>query len=177
MHAKDDIRVRTRTRRDWFPIGKQATTCLRLPSHSLATSNLERRHHAKPHRSMTDLIIISNMFANAGRCNAAQQTNAPCQNAPDPSSCRCSSNPPQQAARIVVQRTRKGTVTGLSRLDLFPAHSHAPNSNMLKHKSPTTLYPKNGIALVKQATSPEGCLLYTSPSPRDRSVSRMPSSA
>ena len=26
-------------------------------------------------------------------------------------------------------------------------------------------------------TRPEGCLLYTSPSPRDRSLSRMPSSA
>ena len=159
VHTKDHIRIRTRTRRDWFPIGKQATTCLRLPSQSLEMSNLERCHHAKPRRSMSDLIIISNMFAHAGRCDTAQQTEPHYLNDADPSSCR-SSNLPQQAARIVVQRTRKGTATGLSRLDLFPAHSHAPNSNMLKHKSPTMLYPKNGIALVKQATSPEGVIGY-----------------
>ena len=33
------------------------------------------------------------------------------------------------------------------------------------------------IPLVKKVISVEGCLLYTSPSPRDLSTSRMPSSA
>ena len=32
-------------------------------------------------------------------------------------------------------------------------------------------------AAVKHSNCPSGCLLYTSPSPRDRSSSRMPSSA
>ena len=34
-----------------------------------------------------------------------------------------------------------------------------------------------GLSLVVQDTSPQTCLLYTSPSPRDRTRSRMPSSA
>ena len=36
---------------------------------------------------------------------------------------------------------------------------------------------KNGDLLVEQDVSTESCLLYTSPSPRDRTRSRMPSSA
>ena len=35
----------------------------------------------------------------------------------------------------------------------------------------------NELADMKAIEDLEGCLLYTSPSPRDRSVSRMPSSA
>ena len=34
-----------------------------------------------------------------------------------------------------------------------------------------------GFALKEQSTTAQGCLLYTSPSPRDLSTSRMPSSA
>ena len=37
--------------------------------------------------------------------------------------------------------------------------------------------PKKQLILVRHETSPEDCLLYTSPSPRDRTRSRMPSSA
>ena len=36
---------------------------------------------------------------------------------------------------------------------------------------------KEGLVLVEDAAQAHGCLLYTSPSPRDRSLSRMPSSA
>ena len=34
-----------------------------------------------------------------------------------------------------------------------------------------------GVNLIKRHTKPNPCLLYTSPSPRDLSTSRMPSSA
>ena len=33
------------------------------------------------------------------------------------------------------------------------------------------------VALLREAFRPKGCLLYTSPSPRDGLLSRMPSSA
>ena len=33
------------------------------------------------------------------------------------------------------------------------------------------------FSAARQAGKPDSCLLYTSPSPRDRSLSRMPSSA
>ena len=36
---------------------------------------------------------------------------------------------------------------------------------------------KKGTAKAYRCTAPSTCLLYTSPSPRDRSLSRMPSSA
>ena len=36
---------------------------------------------------------------------------------------------------------------------------------------------KDVFDLIKNKKMPKGCLLYTSPSPRDRSLSRMPSSA
>ena len=45
------------------------------------------------------------------------------------------------------------------------------DSDESKPKYLTTADAKNCIA------KPEGCLLYTSPSPRDRQKSRMPSSA
>ena len=35
----------------------------------------------------------------------------------------------------------------------------------------------NGYAVIRFLPAPEGCLLYTSPSPRDVEESRMPSSA
>ena len=45
---------------------------------------------------------------------------------------------------------------------------------------PTNLPPPNGAATISVETAEEmlkNCLLYTSPSPRDKTVSRMPSSA
>src|SRR5664280_3468788 len=44
---------------------------------------------------------------------------------------------------------------------------------------PAALYQsieRNGVALKGPVATPIGCLLYTSPSPRDRTRSRMPSS-
>ena len=41
----------------------------------------------------------------------------------------------------------------------------------------TSLYLHNSLSVIGQSSSLETCLLYTSPSPRDRTRSRMPSSA
>ena len=41
----------------------------------------------------------------------------------------------------------------------------------------TAVQPGSGLAKAKNVSKPMSCLLYTSPSPRDRTRSRMPSSA
>ena len=43
--------------------------------------------------------------------------------------------------------------------------------------SKKTVYSDNPLEIASKWQSAGACLLYTSPSPRDRSVSRMPSSA
>ena len=50
----------------------------------------------------------------------------------------------------------------------------APNGKVLEVKNFNT---ENGAAIQLWSYAGHPCLLYTSPSPRDRSVSRMPSSA
>ena len=49
------------------------------------------------------------------------------------------------------------------------------DENILSENEEIKPYETDGLAAYKQ--TPLACLLYTSPSPRDRSVSRMPSSA
>ena len=39
------------------------------------------------------------------------------------------------------------------------------------------IFPRKGVKSLRVFAGPNGCLLYTSPSPRDRTRSRMPSSA
>ena len=55
------------------------------------------------------------------------------------------------------------------------AKLHGPSRAVLDLKMPG----KSGLELLKaiRETSPKTCLLYTSPSPRDKRQSRMPSSA
>ena len=80
----------------------------------------------------------------------------------------------------------------MSRLSIFPDESaaHAPNGPMpaLESNDPAVIQSelsRRGIGFEQWPAEqglPEGadqatCLLYTSPSPRDRSLSRMPSSA
>ena len=89
-----------------------------------------------------------------------------------------------QTIRSLFERLRKHN------LKLFPSKARlgATDANFLGHSiSPAGLRPKaeNVSALinmpmptdVKQVRALMGCLLYTSPSPRDATLSRMPSSA
>ena len=48
---------------------------------------------------------------------------------------------------------------------------------MLAPSDDTELFQERLQFAVKKLNTPKGCLLYTSPSPRDRTRSRMPSSA
>ena len=68
---------------------------------------------------------------------------------------------PQQPRRLAVERVvgvRVGQQLGKQRLD---------NRDKVVHGRP----------LVVEGVETDGCLLYTSPSPRDATLSRMPSSA
>ena len=62
-------------------------------------------------------------------------------------------------------------------------HKIVESSNLVPNNDPTLMFANSGMVQFKNVfTGLEkrdyvSCLLYTSPSPRDRSLSRMPSSA
>ena len=57
-----------------------------------------------------------------------------------------------------------------------PEPAVTPKARQVRHKVETEQDPDVLFRELMQV-SPDGCLLYTSPSPRDRTRSRMPSSA
>ena len=77
----------------------------------------------------------------------------------------------------------------LNKIDLPSADPEVVKDQIIdligcKHEEIISASAKTGVgieaileAIIQRIPSPEGCLLYTSPSPRDRSISRMPSSA
>ena len=52
-----------------------------------------------------------------------------------------------------------------------------PTINQLLRKKRTKQLSRNKVPALEKQPLKRGCLLYTSPSPRDRQKSRMPSSA
>ena len=85
--------------------------------------------------------------------------------------------PSRTVSRIndeTVTTARLKAVTGLL-LDIHGQHEHQSLLHKQKHLEILDEYSRNETENLKRDV--EDCLLYTSPSPRDRSVSRMPSSA
>ena len=72
----------------------------------------------------------------------------------------------------------RGTVTGINKTtigsnNLFMAYTHVAHDCVIKDDCILS----NAASLAGHVTLGKSCLLYTSPSPRDRTRSRMPSSA
>ena len=88
-----------------------------------------------------------------------------------------------KAAKTGADGELKGETEGLAQL----SHAHIVSILGFTHCSPASDEPKKWLMLLEYCPSdlekllygddPEGCLLYTSPSPRDGLLSRMPSSA
>ena len=89
-----------------------------------------------------------------------------------------------QLARQILDEYYRGFQERNPNLKVFSAHLHMDEATPHLHIDflPFTTGSKRGLdtrVSLKQALGTQGfnCLLYTSPSPRDRSLSRMPSSA
>ena len=95
-----------------------------------------------------------------------------------------SSRPPRRSTLLIIM---DGMGLNPSRLDNAVALARTPNLDELYSSNPVTVLEASGAAVGLPAgqmgNSEVGhltigcCLLYTSPSPRDRTRSRMPSSA
>ena len=77
-------------------------------------------------------------------------------------------------SKLALQKNPFPTVEWILVLNQIEAKSKAKDKLPTWFSTPNIIYP--GKISVEQ-TSSETCLLYTSPSPRDRQKSRMPSSA
>ena len=73
-----------------------------------------------------------------------------------------------EAARRVVERVLRAT---------YPFATYLPQYYLLQKTSKEGFAPATCLAALLARTLSIACLLYTSPSPRDRTRSRMPSSA
>ena len=81
---------------------------------------------------------------------------------------------PEQIATAAIEAAKAGAAI---------AHIHVreedgtPSRRLELYKEVVDRIRSSGTDVILNLTTGMGCLLYTSPSPRDRSVSRMPSSA
>ena len=97
----------------------------------------------------------------------------------------CSAAPPRneslETARAMVPQVEQSPRAGVAALDIANARKSLEAANRLaeaKGKRTDIEYEANNAVTSAQIASEKiACLLYTSPSPRDRQKSRMPSSA
>ena len=81
----------------------------------------------------------------------------------------------QAVKDIVIDKVFIGSCTNSRIEDLRAAAAVVQGRHLAENIKLGLIVPGSG--LIKQQAEAEGCLLYTSPSPRDRTRSRMPSSA
>ena len=76
--------------------------------------------------------------------------------------------------RTVTRTVRRIEADGTETIVTEPVTEAPPSSTYTRPAGSTSTY---SAPVTPQTTTGSSCLLYTSPSPRDRNVSRMPSSA